>query len=376
MQVHESLFNRLLATCPGNVPTENFFTGLVAHLFTTRPQLLFQWLASFGFKYTEHETSYRLETQAYFPGEDRESHIPDLSIELSVGAHRDHVLVESKIGSSEGKNQLWRYAQCLAGSPSTRNRVLIYITRDYEPKEKAVILEGTTGGVSFFQTRWCNFYQFLKAQPTDVLNEEVLKFMEAQRMNQPTMLEPEDSLAMFSLKNVLNFMQASLDQSLEDSFTAITGVPPAGNMMNELLTRGRFINSQCFKETELWIGYGYWFDRSLGIEEPQLRLQIEVAPFSKKRTDVLQAFKSIVLLDDWHSYNLDVPAAWSGVYLKRDMKEIRDNLDHLTAATECFADFLKQLGSLKIKHLFLPGNQFSNGLDYQDKSGSVALEKT
>jgi PD-(D/E)XK nuclease superfamily len=139
-----SLFNRLLKLHNGSTPLEDFFTELVAHLFSTNKEVLSDWLKHLDLIDTNADLDAYISTQQTF---ERLSHHfsdsrPDIIIELIDGNNRDIIFIESKIGSSEGCNQLQRYAEILDKFPGFRNKFLIYITRDFEPKDRETIFQG------------------------------------------------------------------------------------------------------------------------------------------------------------------------------------------------------------------------------------------
>lgn len=95
----------------------------------------------------------------------------------------DVVIVESKIGSKEGQEQLRRYAEHLEEMADFGGKTLAYITRAYDPADPDKVLSGLGEDVRFVQLRWHDFYRSLqKAAEQDALVEEVMAFMEEQGM--------------------------------------------------------------------------------------------------------------------------------------------------------------------------------------------------
>ncbi len=88
------------------------------------------------------------------------------------------VMIESKIGSREGPEQLRRYAEHLEGMADFSSKALVYITRGYDPKDSSEILSGLSESMRFKQLRWHDFYRFLLTVEKDALVEEVMAFME------------------------------------------------------------------------------------------------------------------------------------------------------------------------------------------------------
>lgn len=171
-----SLLGRLMRLFPESVPLEDLFTEAVARLFEVRPQLCLEWLdeaelisPSVG---GEIQGYVRVETQKSFLAlgtHDTDSR-PDLLIEVFRSSGKELaeeepagnvVMVESKIGSGEGPQQLRRYAEHLDKMPDSGNKTLLYMTRSYDPKESDEILSGLNENVNFKQLRWHDFYRFL-----------------------------------------------------------------------------------------------------------------------------------------------------------------------------------------------------------------------
>jgi hypothetical protein len=107
-----SLFSRLLKLNTGSMPLEDFFTELVAYLFSTDKEILYDWLKEINLLDTSTFLDAHISTQREF--KPLEGHFsasrPDISIELGNTNSRSIILIESKIGSQEGHQQLSRYS--------------------------------------------------------------------------------------------------------------------------------------------------------------------------------------------------------------------------------------------------------------------------
>ncbi|MDQ3863514.1 MAG: DUF4268 domain-containing protein [Actinomycetota bacterium] len=149
------MLSRLLRFHGGTVRLEDFFSEIVAHLLSTYPELCLSWLNQYGVLPTHEKYSHiNITTQRPFDALEAHQHAsrPDVVIELSEGfsaeaAHDQHsgevpvpptdvVFIESKVGSREGEDQLKRHAEQLSAIPDIRHRRLVYITRDYDPKDE------------------------------------------------------------------------------------------------------------------------------------------------------------------------------------------------------------------------------------------------
>ncbi len=224
------MLSRLLRFHGSNVGLENFFTEIFAHLLSTYPDLCFAWLNESGVLPINDEYSHiNVTTQRPFDtlGAHGRSSRPDVVIELSEGfsveTGDDHhwdempvpptdvVVVESKIGSPEGEDhQLRRYAEHLSAIPDIRHRRLVYITREYDPKDEDDIvggLRGSDASVEFRALRWYEFYRTLEAYrstllPGSDLIQEVLLFMKQNGMSQTNRLSAADVVALSGMTRI------------------------------------------------------------------------------------------------------------------------------------------------------------------------------
>jgi hypothetical protein len=82
-------------------------------------------------------------------------------------------MVESKIGSGEGQDQLRRYSEHLEGMAGFDGKTLLYVTRGYDRKDPKEIFVSLSGDVRFKQLRWHDFYRLLHSVPSRT-NEPVI----------------------------------------------------------------------------------------------------------------------------------------------------------------------------------------------------------
>ena len=132
-----------------SVPLEDFFTEACAGLFRYHPALCLRWLEEVGALPDMRQVELvSVSTQVRHSAlEDHETGSRlDLEIRTrSEAGNLSVILVESKVGSSEGATQLKRYAGHLDTVEGAANKVLDYITRDYDPKDPNEILVNAEG---------------------------------------------------------------------------------------------------------------------------------------------------------------------------------------------------------------------------------------
>ncbi len=222
-----SLLGKLVRLFPESVPLEDLFTEAVARLFERRPELCVAWLEGARLlspapdgktddRYVRvssqrpfaplrhHETASRpdLLVEVYRPPEDNPE---DDDLAAAV------VMVESKIGSREGQDQLRRYAEHLDAMVGYGGKTLLYITRAYDPKDPKEISVGLEDNVRFEQLRWHDFYRFLQERAEeDALVEEVMTFMEEQNMAKDYRFSATDIVALLGMPRTFDLVEEIL----------------------------------------------------------------------------------------------------------------------------------------------------------------------
>ena len=326
-----SLFNRLLKLHNASIPLEDFFIELVAHLFSTNKEILYAWLKYLYLLDIDPDGAHISTQQTY----ERLSHHfsdsrPDIIIELVDGTDRDIIFIESKIGSSEGSNQLQRYAEILDKLPDFRNKYLIYITRDFEPKERGTIFqEIPESNVCFKQARWHKFYQFLKAQLDTMLVKEIIDFMQEHHMAHNNQFSSIDVIALANFTKSLKLIEQSMWGEVSQRFNQVLG-----SMLSRAMTRAGLHNNERYlmysrMSDKWWCGLGFMLDTSNSNDYPTVYLTLEVDPKSQSREKIIAAMKDICSKrPGWKGYDLDNSKAWSRIVLGRSLQSFLSEDDH------------------------------------------------
>jgi hypothetical protein len=369
-----SLFNRLLKLHNGNTPLEDFFTELVAYLFSTNKEILYVWLKYLDLLDTEADLDTYTSTQQTF---ERLSHHfsdsrPDIIIELVDGTNRDIIFIESKIGSSEGCNQLQRYAEILDKLPDFRNKYLIYITRDFEPKERGSIFqEIPKSKVYFKQARWHQFYQFLKTQADSMLVEEIIKFMQEHQMAHNNQFSSIDVIALANFTKSIKLMEQTMWGEVSQKFNQVLG-----SMLSRAMTRAGLHNNERYlmysrMSDKWWCGLGFMLDTSNSTDYPTVYLTLEVDPKSQRREEIIAAMKAICKQPGWQGYDLDNSKAWSGIVLGRSLQSFLSEDDHIVSIQKFFLKSLDELSEIKSQYNYLPWDSSSISGDISDDPNSI-----
>ena len=182
-----SIFNRIFRyrQREKRTPREDYFTETFVAVIKKYDELriaLFAWLAE---EELQDIQSVRIETQRRFTIPDSgNSRRPDIWMEATDTAGARHwIIVENKIDSGEGENQLADYAKVLEGALGLKSRTLVYITKyssgtDHRSNEK----------VKFKHLRWSKVFNFLQSELQDAndrqeLAVELLRLMEDWNMD-------------------------------------------------------------------------------------------------------------------------------------------------------------------------------------------------
>ncbi len=370
-----SLFNRLLKLHNGSTPLEDFFTELVAHLFSTNKEILYAWLKYLHLLDIDADDAY-ISTQQTF---ERLSHHfsdsrPDIIIELVDGDNRDIIFIESKIGSSEGCNQLQRYTEILDKLPGFRNKNIIYITRDFEPKERGTIFQVIPESKVYFkQSRWHQFYQFLKAHADTMLVEEIIKFMQEHHMAHNNQFSSIDVIALANFTKSLKLIEQTMWGEVSQRFNQVLG-----SMLSRAMTRAGLHNHQRYlmysrMSDKWWCGLGFMLDASNSTDYPTVYLTLEVDPKSQRREEIIAAMKAICKQPGWQGYDLDNSKAWSRIILGRSLQSFLSEEDHIVAIQKFFLKSLDELSEIKSQYPSLPWDSSNVSGDNSDDPDSNSL---
>lgn len=358
------LFTRLLDLHPLHsevTPQEDFFSEVVAYLFVTSPDTLKAWIETLGIFSKKEYTKIHVSTQTSF--DPLESHLvgsrPDIVIELSDGENRDIIFIESKIGSVEGPDQLKRYAEILNAMQDVQEKVLLYITRYFEPKDAIAILGNIPAlAVHFKQLRWHMFYHFLQQQPHDFLIDEIITFMEDTGMAQDNQFTSIDVLALANFRHAFNLMSAAMWGKVSSRFEETAGTifkSGADNWTNLMTVGGYWMKAPLGGKWDWYCGLGFELPADSITGYPHIELWIEVASNTKHRQKIVAAMKDVCRKrPEWKSYDLDQLEAESGIYRWRSLQEFLAQEDHIEAIEAYLLELLDDLASFKKKYPALP----------------------
>jgi hypothetical protein len=358
-----SLFSNLLNLHSANKPLEDFFTEIVAYFLSLNNHILIDWLKHHSIISDENYSSIKISTQQEHKG--LESHTEDsrldIVVELSDGLNTDVIFIESKIGSNDGKNALKKYADILSNLPNVRHRILIYITRDYDPKNeiKTLVLNLKTK-VNFYQLRWHQFYASLQQHTTDILAKEILIFMRRNGMSTTNQFSSVDLLTMVNFNKTLSLMESTLSEEVQDKFKlAFGGVIRGAASRTQWKWDERFIIYTHFSPStwDLWCGLGYFYLNPSNLTDyPYLGIFLQVSHKFGQRAKIIESMQKIIndKPNIWTPVNLKVLPAWSGIFYRKSLQEFLSQENQLSAIKLFFQESIKELKTVQEQYFDFP----------------------
>jgi hypothetical protein len=353
-----ALFSRLLNLNTGSIPLEDFFTELVAYLFSTDKEILYSWLKNLNLLDINIYLDAYVSTQREFePLDDhRLASRPDILIELVDAKSRSIIFVESKIGSQEGYEQLSRYAEILHGISGFQHKFLLYITRDFDPKDRANIFKNISQStVQFRQLRWHQFYRFLKSQADTMLVQEIVTFMDEYRMAHNNQFSSIDVIALANFTKSLKLMEETMWGEVSQRFEKVLGaIKQKSTALTQIQWHGRYLMTASMPSGRWWCGLGFILKTSHLTDYPIVRLVLEVDPNSPRRAEIIETMKDICEQYGWRGYNLDSSKDWAGIVRDKSLQDFLSEEDHVVAIKRFFLQALDELEKIKDQYSKLP----------------------
>lgn len=334
-----SLISRLFRVRPGEgrLSLEDFFTEAFCHVLSQDTNLLRAFCGEFAELRLDEDVEIELTTQDHHakrPEEDKSSR-PDAVIRSCDG--RMEIWLESKIGSREGDNQLDRYLAVLDTKGDILTK-LIFLTRDYEPKD--------IQDARFTQRRWYEVFQFLSAwEPTNAWVSDVMDFMKEHGMSTNPSFTPAGIAHFQNIVEVFQTMDEILNlvtPAFKDLFPGEKKVT-TDNKLNMLMGPNR-------RYTIYWAGD--WWDVNLGFRsdtkadqtpDEYFSLYMSVSANLKKNPEIAEALKAQAV----EGWNLQVRHGWVERDRAKSIREVLSSDTHRDACVEWFKEGIVQIASMK-----------------------------
>lgn len=333
-------------------PKEDFLTEIFAHCLKDNRDLLSNFLKAFGihegdFNNVKITTQYTLSALENHDSASR----PDIAIFLDNRV----IFIENKIDSREGYDQLKRYAEHL--DQFSLPKTLVYITRDYDPKNDEQILKDCQDNdLLFVQKRWFDIYVLLQKYTSQPIITQLLTFMKELGLSSSKQFSPTDIITLNNFSRVRKMMNETLDGEVAKKFEYLTKIKTSRiAAMSQLRYHDRYIH-KADQHSEMWVGLGYFLNSFNGKQYPDLVFRIEVSPGSNMREEVITAFKNIVEKEGskWIGYGLNDPTSWASVNLQKGLQSVLDGEDHIKNIKSYFLDCLEELRKIRSEYIQLP----------------------
>jgi hypothetical protein len=334
-----------------NQPLEDYLTEIFTYCLSQDRDMLNAFLKELNIvdrdidEYTL-TTQYELKALA--------NHSVDSRPDMALFSNDTTIFFENKIDAKEGDQQLQRYAEHL-NHTSSGNKILVYITRDYDPKEREVIFERCKNYIKFIQLRWYEIFRFLKAYMDNPIVLELLKFMKQNKLAMNNQYSPIDILTMTNFSRVHKIMDETMFGETSLLFEKVIGKKRTqdSTRLTQLENHDRYVYYAAYKN-KLHIFLGYWMNSDNEKEYPEVGVELDISPNAEINSTLKNIFKEISdKYETWKSHNLNDPKRWAIVFRKKSLQEFLSESDHVESIKSYLKDVLGDLDSLFTEHPIL-----------------------
>jgi hypothetical protein len=336
--------------------TEDILTEIVASVLRRHPDLIRMWLATLGIRGGSQAEEIQVQTQVPFDaleGHTTDSRV-DLVLSFTVMNKKHWVFIESKVGSTQGNQQLRRYAELLevACLETKANGSLVFITRDYEDVQKPGIEDFE---FDFHRSRWFHFYDLLKQRASrDGLERELRHYMEENRMSLGNQFRTSDLMALEHFNSAKSLMDETLDAHSVEWRKLLGKGGRIHRAMGELRRHQRYVLHTKFKGFEVMTGY--FLPKGNPDETVQVGLALCCDPKAEARDTIVGAFKNWAdsRPTDWTFEVLDAPHDWSILTRRKPLNHFLAEKDHVQAVKDWLGQLIQNLADFKQSYPALP----------------------
>lgn len=237
-------------------PLEDFTTEALAGLLRLNPSFL----ASYRELIKLPEDTFKVVTQKHYFLSDTQ----DCIVDLVLIGKQNICFIENKVNSSEGWEQLNRYARALSEYYPKHNKYLRYCTKYYDPKN---ILEH-----SFHQYTWRQISRLIKNDKSSSVLD-FRKFLEYHNMADNYNLDLNSLVAMKNLEHTINMALFHLENSRHTFLSVFSNAEFAAQTgLKAIKEHDRFgyLFKHLFHDTSSWTELLY----SINFSDLQISTQI------------------------------------------------------------------------------------------------------
>jgi len=276
--------------------------------------------------------------------------------DMVLNSSNTTIFFENKVDAKEGDQQLQRYAEHLDKSPS-ENKVLVYITRDYAPKDKKEITNNCDNEIKFIQLRWYKIFRFLRGYKENPIVFELLKFMKQNNLAMNNQFSPVDILTITNFAKVSRTMDETIFGEISDLFEKTVGKKRTGDStrLTQLFNHDRYVYYTPY-DNKLVIFLGYWMNSDSEKDYPEVGIEIEINPNAEVNSTIRDTFKDISgKYELWEGFGVNDPKKWATVYRKKSLQGFLSEEDQVGSIKDYFKEVLSELESILSEFPVLKG---------------------
>lgn len=349
----KNVFSRLFRVLNNSngQPHEDFLTEVFAELLCDQETML-DFLGKelkIPIQNVDHSS---ITTQVTFPAlpHHQMDSRPDMVIRFYEGQKLYVVFIESKLGSSEGIDQLSRYADHLGVlTQQGAEGYLVYLTQYSDEKDASLVLANHKD-IVFRQMRWFQIYQWIKQlKSKNNYTSKVLDYMEEIGLKDNRQFTPVDVYAIQNMNRLQRMMDECMDSVVDVVMTKHFGKAlQPNNRHTQLKYMKRYVKAseQEDRATEVVVGFYLTDD-----DYPSVSVVYE---FCEGRCsnfpDVVAAMHNFISTHkDWETFELNNDSAeWKGISCKRRLVDFLHYEDHINEIQKFFLEKLNELHDIKV----------------------------
>jgi hypothetical protein len=226
-------------------------------------------------------------------------------------------------------------------------RSLVYVTRDYEPKEDL-----SRNGVTLIQRRWSDFYRFLSGRNSrcDTI-QNLLSFMKEHGMSQSNRITSIDLIALTNYDRARSLIEQTLGESIETRLRKMTPGPGWSASDRHTLNEGKQYTRRGFAVSDfIEFELGYWFPDEQPCDSPEVGMWISVTPNAPELSSISKAFRefsdSRKRGKEWtHKY--PEGGECEGIWRNKKLEEFLAADDHVVEIVKWFHELLDDAEALR-----------------------------
>lgn len=247
---------------------EDYLTEIFAYCLREDTGLLKAFLKKFKISQSELVGDYKVETQKRFVKLKKYNHSSDSVPDIVITTDDTVIFFENKINSPESFEQLKRYTEQLNNRGEV-NKILIYITKHYDPKIEGDIIGQLDNEIKFIPIRWYELCNFLGNQEpfSNLLTNELLIYMKETGLSMKTKFDNSEIKLLSSFSNTI----AKLDDPIKIATTNSKASFKFSLQKTKFFGNNRYAYQATMRKGFI-ISVGYWFS-----ENTYPDLQVEIA---------------------------------------------------------------------------------------------------